>query len=297
MLLSLLSLFVSGDNVPQDPNALAQQVENLLSHIGAPRTDNYRVKIPSFFREQPECFFIRIESSFERARITSETSKAHSLIESLEPDLIAHIKDLIVVRPEPDNLYTLIKDRLISSFAVSAETRLRQLLKGEVHQEGKPSLFLNKLRSLNDSGCSDAILKTIFLDHLSANVRAILAMSNIDDLSELAKQADRVVEASGPSSAHTFAASQQKPQVAATSSQDHFASLLGEFTKTMQELIKTVNNPRTQRGRSNSRSEGKRDRSRSKSKNGLCYYHQRFKKKASKCVKPCSWKESPSSEN
>ena len=73
---------------------------------------------------------------------------ADCLITHLEGDVIAHIKDIITVSPAPADIYTRIKDRIISGFAESAETRLRRLLKGEVSFDGKPSVLLNRYNAV-----------------------------------------------------------------------------------------------------------------------------------------------------
>ena len=52
--------------------------------------------------------------------------------------------------------------------------------------EGKPSLFLARFRALNDGSCTDTILKSVFLKQMPSQIRAILAMSNVDNLQELA---------------------------------------------------------------------------------------------------------------
>ena len=139
---------------------------------------------------------------------------------NLECDHVALVRDIITADPPHLDIYTRIKNRLISGFSVSAESRLRKLLKGEVLSNGKPSLLLNRLRNLNNNRCSDDVLKTIFLDQLPSHVRAILAMSNVDDLQALAELADKVTEAAGPSgfqvSAIAYDAGHNAPSVIAT---------------------------------------------------------------------------------
>jgi len=44
--------------------------------------------------------------------------------------------------------------------------------------------------------CSDAVLRTLFLEQLPDNVRSILAISEVIDLSKLAFQADKVLDVS-----------------------------------------------------------------------------------------------------
>ena len=162
-------------------------------------TQKYRTpKIPKFFREDPVSFFVIVEASFRQAQINLESTKADYLVANLDHDLIPHINHILELEPKPRDIYTQIKTRLIASFSISAETRLRRLLRGEVISEGKPSLLLTRLRALNDGSCTDTIIKSVFLKQMPSHIRAILAMSNVEDLQELANLADKVSEASQP---------------------------------------------------------------------------------------------------
>ena len=121
------------------------QILERLVDIESKCAESVSPKIPKFFRDDPISFFIAVEASFAKSRISTQSTMAQHLIANLDPDLIPHIKDIIVANPVPIDVYDQIKNRLISSFAVSAETRLRQLLKGEVISEEKPSLLLSRL--------------------------------------------------------------------------------------------------------------------------------------------------------
>ena len=138
------------------------------------------------------------EAAFRRAHVRTESVQADCIIANLDHHLIPNIKHLIELDPKPADIYTQIKTRLISSFPASAEARLRRLLRGEVISEGKPSLFLARLRALNGGSCTDNILRSVFLEQMPSQIRAILTMSNIDSLQELANLADKILEASQP---------------------------------------------------------------------------------------------------
>ena len=68
---------------------------------------------------------------------------------------------------------------------------IQLLLKGKVLSDGKPSFLLNQLRNLNNNKCNDDVLKTIFVDQLPSHIRAILTISNVDNLQYLAELADK----------------------------------------------------------------------------------------------------------
>ena len=82
-------------------------------------------ELPKFLREDAGSFFVIAEASFRRAHIRSESIKADYLIASLDLDLVPHIRHIIEADPKPADVYTQIKNRLIASFSISAETRLR----------------------------------------------------------------------------------------------------------------------------------------------------------------------------
>ena len=177
---------------PSGEAELTKIIENLALTENQ-RADAYRTpKIPKFFREGTLSFFVIVETSFRQARINLESTKADCLVANLNHDLIRHIKPLLEFEPKPADIYTQIKNKLIQSFSISAELRLRRLLRGEVVSEGKASLLLTRLRALNDSSCTDAAIKSIFLEQMPSQVHATLALSNEENLQEQANLGDSV---------------------------------------------------------------------------------------------------------
>ena len=263
------------------------------------RIEAYRVpRIPQFLPNDPNLWFLQVESSFNVAQITVELTKADTVIESLKPDVLACIKDIISIRPRPHNLYTLIKERIITSFSISAETRLRQLLKGESLTSGKPSFLLTQLRNLNEFGCSNDIIKSIFLEQLPAHVRAILAVGNVEDLQVLAQMADKIVETYQPNTFQVSEASMRKFDLQQSAAAAQVAPIADSLEPMLLQIIQRLDKleAASSRSRAPSRSEpSQRRHSRSKSRNprGLCYYHTKYGKKAHKCSQPCDWKPSP----
>ncbi|XP_033228722.1 uncharacterized protein LOC117180365 [Belonocnema kinseyi] len=197
---------------------------------------------------------------------------------------------------------------------MSNEDKLRQLLKWEVVNEGKPSLILNRLRGLNDNACSDNVFKSIFLEQLPSVIRAILAMSQVADLLALATLADKVCEAVSPTAFQTFTVA---PHSAATSNvvnpssasasqsaTESIVAIVAQQRKLLEELSNRIAQLECQRGRSADRSNARgnfvpRNCSQSNIRGGLCFYHDRYCKKAHKFQAPCSWKpaENSTSEN
>lgn len=145
------------------------------------------------------------------------------MLKALDFETVSTLSDIIVQETPPADIYSQIKKRLIATFAVSLEARWKQLLNGELSGEGKPSLILNRIKTISQGKCGDEIIKTVFLDQLPAICRAALALSEVTKIDKLAQLADRFVEASGQIGT---------PQVSAVKSEDSQDKIL----KLIEEL-------------------------------------------------------------
>ena len=154
---------------------MRQQIETLQRENGGNdipdqdqllRLDAYRApKLPPFYKKDPTLWFAQVEATFRNAKITGQLTQADTVITALDPDAAAVISDLIHA-PDREKLYDKIKERMLAAFFVSAESKLRQLLKGQFATDGKPSLFLARMRNNNHgAACSDTVLKSIFIFH------------------------------------------------------------------------------------------------------------------------------------
>lgn len=261
---------------------------------------SYRIpKLCNFFRNEPALWFAQTELLFDYARLTSERARAGAIMAALDCDVIQVIGDLIVSADPIPDLYTQIKKRLIENFSSSPESELRSILKGEIIGDGKPSAILNRIRHLSRNRCSDEVIRVIFLEHIPANCRAILALSETNDLTKLATIADKIVDA-GPVYGESV------------SSIDNSGDIKDKLNELSQRLdsLSTRNfksngsyNRNRNRSRSRYRSDSNKSRdhrdNRSQSRNNkekICFYHKKFNNNANKCRPPCSFVKS-SSEN
>ncbi|XP_018404842.1 PREDICTED: uncharacterized protein LOC108771198 [Cyphomyrmex costatus] len=248
------------------------------------RIDSYRIpKIPPFLIKDPVIWFIQVEATFGTARIVDQKTMAHHVIASLDTEAIACCRDLIMA-PDANEPYNKLKERIIETFAISAESQLRQLLKGQVLTSGKPSQILARLRNLNpDKKCDDALLKAIFFEYLSPYIRGILATSEFADLDKLAKMADKISETANDS-AQCAAASltESKP-----SDMEAKVDRLTADVAALAAQLKRLGRPQTKDGNA-------KNRKRSKSRGSkVCWAHRNFGEKARACKgteeSPCSW--------
>lgn len=103
----------------------------------------------------------------------------------------------------------------------------------------KPSNFLQRLRNLASKQCTDAVLRTLFLEQLQNNVRGIIAISKITDLSKLALQADKIIEMSKASISQIKCAKTSSVEKTTTPSELKVIQCKVTITKELNELCET----------------------------------------------------------
>lgn len=144
----------------------------------------------------------------------------------------------------------------------------------------KPSFLLREMQQLSGNQLSEDILKNLWLQRLPSQVQAILTTST-DSLSRLATMADKINEVNETNTIATVSASSKQCNCRADESYSVLELQIASLTKAVEEL--------SRRGRSYDRNGTSQRRARSKSredaemKNGLCYYHAKFKDQARTC--------------
>lgn len=263
------------------------------------------VKLPAqFWHNDPELFFSVAESQFALNNITADITKFRLLIGNLDAKTLATVADIVNKPPEQDK-YDAIKKRIIDSFAESQETKLRRLLHGLSLGDDKPSAFLQRLRNLAGTSCNDNILRSLFLEQMPENIRGILAVAETTALSDMATQADRILDVIRP--AQIFAVSQVNPHTNEFSSTDGSRgaavnngdtdSRFHELTQKIEALSQSFENFRARqrnghyRNRSRGRStQRRRSPSAGQGQDEPCFYHRKYGNAAYRCRAPCNFK-------
>ncbi|XP_059216157.1 uncharacterized protein LOC131994044 isoform X2 [Stomoxys calcitrans] len=124
------------------------------------------VKAPPFWRADPLLWFKQMESQFLMAGVTQDATKFHTVVASIESNILEKAAE-IIVNPPSENMYDTLKNKLISSFTDSEEKRLKKLLTNIELADKKPSELLWEMRSLSQ-----------------------------DDLNKLATMADKIADCS-----------------------------------------------------------------------------------------------------
>ena len=176
-----------------DIQALAQALQG-LSPNQAPTVNATAVKLPAFWQGNPKVWFKQVESvlSTRNPVITLQQTKFDYVIQSLDNHTADRVQAIILNPPEEP--YTAIKAALIKAFGKSQEEKDQELLNLSGLGDRKPSDLLQHMQNLN--AYPKTLFKALFLSQMPPDVRTILATSSKTEVSDLAAEADRIVEAS-----------------------------------------------------------------------------------------------------
>ncbi|UYV74061.1 hypothetical protein LAZ67_11001999, partial [Cordylochernes scorpioides] len=241
------------------------------------------IKAPEFWPNDPELWFITLESQFllnKPSPITNDDTKFSYLISLLPPSTAIEVREFII-SPPPDNKYDALKKAIIKCTADSEFKKLQQLLTQEELGDRLPSQLLRHLRQLigESKPVSDTTLKMLWMQRLPKNIQIILTTQEQASLNSLADLADRVTEITSSPSSNT------------STLEKELASLRAEISALKIDLNKKEERiPRSKSRSSSSSRKSSPNSYRKYNPNGSwCWYHFRFKHHARKFISPCTF--------
>lgn len=254
--------------------------ETHISHVA--------MRVPVFSTNNVKLFFVQLEANFANSGIIQEKTRFNTLVSALDIEILKYASDLVFNQPK-ESPYTSLKQRLIQEFEFSEIKKVKTLLQDLELAEKKPSHLLREMRELSGSQLDETFLKNFWLSKLPLNVQAILSTSN-EKFPELAIIADKILEfcpINSECSSIRPAHNQKDPSI-------NDLALKVESLSRKVDLLTTLCND-LKGSRNQSRPRGRAGNFRSKSpgskvpRSALCWYHEKYAEKASKCVPPCNF--------
>ena len=266
--------------------------------VVAENTDMSPIQITGMSYTRPPSFtgdvviwFHQLEAHFAANQIKSDLRQLNHLISIMPSTLTAEVRDLITAAPGTVT-YTHMKTEILHRTSTSTQKKFHQLLHNEVLGDRTASQLLRCMRQLIDGTEADeALLKQLFFSRLPTNVQAILApMKNTSSTAQLAESADGILEISHPPLAAPIIAA---PIINQRHMPCECSMELTKFRVDVERSIAALSSRMDQlifqrpnfsaRNKSRERSPSPRSRS------TWCYFHERFGKRAYKCVQPCAF--------
>lgn len=247
------------------------------------------VKVPPFWKNNPQIWFTQLESQFVNAGITADKTKYHTVVGNIETEILSQVSD-IIISPPSDSAYDVLKNRLISVYADSEERKIKKLLQELDLGDKRPSALLRQMQDLAGKRVGDEFLKSLWLQRLPSQMQpALLAISDIE-ISKLAMMADKMVDFTNPYSVNAV---ENKSK---TDKPDAMNNVIHDMQQQILEINKKIDKLFKMQTRNRSFSRNRKSRTRSSSRETICWYHVKFGDDSTKCVKPCAYNKKDQQE-
>ncbi|XP_037047917.1 uncharacterized protein LOC119082508 [Bradysia coprophila] len=287
------------------------------------------IKIPPFWHENPEIWFAQVEAQFGITGTTTDLSKFNTV----ESRILNQVTQAVLNPPQNDKYENLKKGILVGQlgirgilpdqkniltaqyptfpgfraglilgiFSDSEHKKMSKLLSNMALGDQKPSQLLNEMRRLGGVNVTEEFLKTIWLQKLPEQTRAIVS-AGTGNMEALAAIADKVEEVSNSNRVSNVnctnqGTTNQPKQVDITTSLERKIDALTKAIQSLTSRDNVSNRSRSlSRGRNRSKNRNstphRRSTSSTISDDGICWYHHVFGDKADKCslpYTPCSY--------
>ena len=285
-------------------------IENFnQSYINA---GNNAIKLPQLWEAEIGLWFGCVEAQFRSADFTSPHGKYDAIIRALNIEQLKRVEEVVVTRPII-NPYDVLKNALCQAFEIPISRKLELFLNQDLILNEKPTDLLSKLKKLSGRDLSkdsafQPLLKRMFLNKLPTSVQQILTADLDSSVEILAKRADNIMALPENKSKPDITTVIDSPQTTINELLERKISNLSQnidkISIAASYRAPTVDNQssfssgyRSQNGKFNPNKPGtfhNRDHHqpfKSNERNGLCYYHHTFGKKAFNCRAPCKWEE------
>ena len=155
------------------------------------------LKLPPFYTQNAEFWFVFCESQFLLKSITADATKFAHVVTSLPEEAASRIRKKITNAPS-EGKYEYLKHHLLKEFSLSKTERAAALLDLSGLGDMKPSQLLSRMEDLlPDDEEKNFLFRELFLRQLPSDVRAHLADKEEMDLDNLALEADRFYTTAG----------------------------------------------------------------------------------------------------
>ena len=154
--------------------------------------NNITINLPKFWENDVKLWFLMVENSFAMRKIASEFQRHELLLSFLELRHLQRVEH-VLLDLDPVYPYSYLKAALVEIFGQTKEHQLDQLMHACDLGDQKPMELLAEMRKLLGAKGSSVLLKKLFMDRLSSNVRRVLVAGPMGNLDNVARRADRVV--------------------------------------------------------------------------------------------------------
>jgi hypothetical protein len=255
----------SGLSASEATLSTAAQGMNITAAAAPP--DHFRlapapvsVKLPEFWAADPDLWFSQAEAAFRRSGVQDSHVRYDFVLMKLPEDVLISVRDVVrAVTDDTDDPYSMLKSRLVSSYAQTKWQLANKLLDVPDLGDQRPSALMDRMMSLLPAGEKPGVLfQALYLRRLPLDMREHVGGRQFDTARQMAEYADLLWDARGGARADLY-------------------------------VVKEGARRGRQSSRSPRRSPGRRDKT--PATRGFCRLHAKWGAKAFKCIPPCTFQE------
>ena len=219
------------------------------------------VKLPDFWTEDPDLWFLHAESAFRNAQISQSRTKFDHVVQKLPQNIMVSVRGLILNSSSTSSTpYEDLKSKLVASYTLSRWQRVSKVIHHPALGDRRPTALMDAMLALlPEDEVPGSLFLGLFLERLPVEMRDHLVAKDFKSPSEMALHADKLWDA--------------------------------RRTKTADSLLAAAStSPSRNRGRERSDgSPARRSQTPGPAATGDCYFHKRFGSSANNCRPPCSF--------
>lgn len=226
------------------------------------------IKLPPFWTEEPELWFVQAEAQFQLRSppITTQKTRFWNVVGKIPAAVSREVKTLLQ-NPNWETAYDDLKEALIQRYTPSKWQKAEALINHPGIGDSRPTALWNSMMAqLPDGEPPGVIFQALFLARLPTDIRTHLVAQTYKSPKEMADHADRLWDSRHSSTVATVAAEM-----------DHLETA-GIF-KVYNRRDSSPTRPHR------SQTPGRP----TPAPRGLCFYHGCFGSDAQKCESPCSF--------
>ena len=219
------------------------------------------VKLPDFWTEDPDLWFMHAESAFRNSHITQSRTKFDHVIQKLPQAIMISVRSLVMASNSSSSTpYEDLKAKLVSSYTLTRWQRVTKVIHHPALGDRRPTAMMDSMLALlPEDEVPGSLFLGLFLERLPVEMRDHLVAQDFKNPSELALHADKLWDARRVQPVDSL--------------------LAAAFSPT---------SPSRSRGRG-STSPVRRSQTPGPVNSGECYFHKRFGNAANNCRPPCSF--------
>ena len=171
----------------------------MTDDVTAPAATQYvhkvAVKLPDFWTEDPDLWFLHAESAFRNAQVSQSKTKFDHVVQKLPQNIMVSVRGLIMNSSSTSSTpYEDLKSKLVASYTLSRWQRVSKVIHHPALGDRRPTALMDAMLALlPEDEVPGSLFLGLFLERLPVEMRDHLVAKDFKNPSEMALHADKIM--------------------------------------------------------------------------------------------------------